>query len=214
MATGTNCSDILSEVYQFSVDEGLQWTENVETLLSEIGLRQSFISRDPESHLKAFQRLQDIFHQTTLEKIKHDDSRLRTYALFKTTPGFEKYLDEISSLKERTALTKLRLSNHKLMIEKGRHTRPKTHKSLRLCPFCPDQVEDEKHFLIGCQTYKHFRSNLYNEVKNIYPTITNQPHEYRFLNLMGDANTVQISRFTSKAMELRDFLLNNHKMHG
>ena len=214
MATDTKCSGILSETYKFSVDEKLPWTENIETLLSEIGLRQSFISRDPDSHMKAFQRLQDIFHQTTLEKIKNGDSRLRTYALFKTSPGFEKYLYEIPSLKERTALTKLRISNHKLMIEKGRHTKPKTHKSLRFCPFCPNQVEDEKHFLVGCQMYKHLRPDLYKEVKKISPTITNQPHEYRFLILMGEGNAGPVSRFTNRAMELRDFLLAKHKTHG
>ena len=70
MVTDTKCSGILSEAYKFSVAEKLPWSENIETLLSEIGLRESFISRDPDSHLKAFQRLQDIFHQTTLEKIK------------------------------------------------------------------------------------------------------------------------------------------------
>ena len=98
-----------------------------------------------------------------MEKIKDEDSKLRTYALFKTTPGFEKYLDEITNIKERTALTKFRMSNSVLMIEKGRHQN--IDKNLRFCPFCIDKVEDEKHFLLECPTYKLIISDVYHEVK-------------------------------------------------
>ena len=109
--------------------------------------------------MTVFQRLQE-------------DSRLRTYALLKTCPGFEKYLDNIiPSLRNRTALTKLRLSDHKLMIEKGRHTNPKSDKSLCFfCPFCPNQVDDNEHILIRCQTYRHIRHDLYDDVKKTSPS--------------------------------------------
>ena len=211
MATNTNCSDILCDSYQFSIDEGLQWTDNMKTMLSEIGFMQSYTSKDPDTHLKAFQRLKDIYNQTALENIKSGDSRLRTYALFKTTPGFETYLDQISCVKERTALTKFRISNHRLMIEKGRHS--KIDKHLRFCPFCPNRVEDEKHFFLECPTYKYMRSDLYSEVKTAFPTITNQPNDYRFLTLMKDVNSSPVSRFIFRAMEVRDFLTSMHKTH-
>ena len=211
MATNTNCNKLVYDSYQYSADENLLWTNNMKTMLSEIGLMQSFITQDPESHFKAFKRLQDIYHQTTLETIKSGNSKLRTYALFKTTPGFEKYLDEITCVKERTALTKFRISNHKLMIEKGRHS--KIGRDLRFCPFCPNRIEDEKHFLIECQTYKYLRSNLYSEAKTIFPSICNQPHDYRFLTLMRDATAAPVSRFTFRAMELREFLQTKHKTH-
>ena len=54
-------------------------------------------------------------------------------------------------IKDRIALTKLRLSNHKLMIEKGRHL--KLDRNRRFCPFCPNEVEDEIHFMITCKNY-------------------------------------------------------------
>ena len=209
MATNTNCSKILYDSFRHSSDEGLLWTESMKRMISEIGLMQSFTTNDPDTHLKVFQRLQDIYHQTALEKIK--TGRLRTYALFKTTPGFEKYLDGISCVKERTALTKLRISNSKLMIEKGRHLG--IDGGLRFCPFCPNVVEDEKHFLVKCQTYKYLRSDLYSEVKNFFPSICNQPHDYRFLTLMRDINAAPVSRFALGAMELREFLLANYKTH-
>ena len=88
----------------------------------------------------------DIFHQHAFSDINRSDSRLRTYGILKLEPGFENYLNELKSIKERTALTKFRLSNHVLMIEKGRHK--KIDRTLRYCPFCPGVVEDEKHFLL------------------------------------------------------------------
>ena len=136
-------------------------------MLSDIGLMQCFDDTDPDSHLKAFQRFQDIYHQTTFEKVKGEDSKLRTYAFFKISPGYEKYLDQKKCVKMRTALTKFRISNHTLMIEKGRHLSPKMAKELRFCPFCPNKVEDEKHFLLECPTYKYIRSDLYNDAKFI-----------------------------------------------
>ena len=213
MATNTNCSIILHETYHFSIGKGLQWTTSMKNMLSEIGLMQCFDGIDPDAHIKAFKRFQDIYHQTTLDKIKGGDSKLRTYALFKTSPGFEKYLDQISCIKKRTALTKLRISNHKLMIEKGRHSKPKIPKELRFCPFCPNKVEDEKHFLLECPTYKHIRSDLYNEAKNIFPTITNQPYSYRFRTLMKESLVFPVSTFIYRAMEVREFLLIRPRCH-
>ena len=204
MATYNNCSKILYESYQYSCEKSLSWTENMKAMLSENGLMESFDTRDPETHLNIFRRLTDIFHQTTLENIKKEDCKLRTYALFKTYPGFEKYLDEILCIKERTALTKFRISNSTLMIEKGRHMN--IDKDSRFCPFCLDKVEDEKHFLIECPTYRHLRSDLYREVKTKIPSICNQPYSYRFLTLMQDLNAPPTSRFICKAMEVREFL--------
>ena len=134
--------------------------------------------------------------------------------MFKTSPGYEKYLDQITCLKMRTALTKFRISNHTLMIEKGRHSKPKVPKELRFCHFCPNSVEDEKHFLLVCPTYKYIRSDLYSEAKKVFSKITNQPHDYRFLQLMSDVTAPSVSQFISRAMELREFLLSKNKMHG
>ena len=209
MATNTKCNKIVYDSYNFSVDESLLWTNNMKTMLSEIGLMESFITKDPEAHFRSFKRLQDIYHQTALEKIKSANSKLRTYALFKTTPGYEKYLDQITCVKERTALTKFRLSNHMLMIEKGRHSG--IDRELRFCPFCPNRIEDEKHFLMKCQTYRHLRSDLYSRSKTIYPSIYNQPHDHRFLTLMRDDTAAPVSLFVLRAMELREFLLVKHK---
>ena len=85
-------------------------------------------------------------------------SKMKTYTLLKQNWKIEDYLLQVDNIKNRTALTKLRLSDHSLAIEKGRHQN--INHSDRKCPFCPEEVEDELHFLIKCPTYKFLRKKL------------------------------------------------------
>ena len=207
IAKGENCSEVLKEAYTFAVEENLSWPQSVNSVVSQIGLRQSFIDIDIDLHMQSFQRLSDIFHQQAFEDIKRVDSKLRTYSKLKLEPGFEKYLDEIP-VKERTALTKLRLSNHLLMIEKGRHMG--IDRDQRFCPFCPNLIEDEKHFLTRCPQYRHLRETLFEHAKTVIPQINNRCDDQKFLNLMSLFQN-HVSRFLHKAMELREFLLARHR---
>ena len=88
---------------------------------------------------------------------------LRSYSLYKHGLYFEPYLNTISNVRQRTALTKLRTSSHVLEIERGRYTVPKTAVYDRLCKTCY-QIEDEEHFLINCKIYDSLRRELYSEV--------------------------------------------------
>ena len=53
-----------------------------------------------------------------------------TYNKFKNRVKFESYLSDIKNRKYRVTFTKFRLSDHGLMIEKGRHKRPKNNVSV------------------------------------------------------------------------------------
>ena len=208
IATKIKCNQLVLSSYDTSVLENLTWSSNIQNKLSSIGLRELFLSNHKDSHLKATQRMTDIFHQESFSDIIRSDSRLRTYGILKTEPGFENYLSEIQSIKERTALTKLRLSNHALMIEKGRHQ--KIDKSQRYCPFCPGVVEDEKHFLLKCKNYHHFRCELLNETgKHIVPW---QSENVIFASLIND-NPHLTSRFVHKSLEIRQFLMQRYKVN-
>ena len=141
IVTKTKCNENLIQSYANATAKNLTWAARIETTLSEIGMREQFLMKDNSTHLKALQRLQDIFHQNAFSDIRSENSKLRTYSLFKTSPGYESYHSEVRIIEERTALTKFRLSNHLLMIEKGRHLQ--IEKAARYCPFCPFKVEDE-----------------------------------------------------------------------
>ena len=62
--------------------------------------------------------------------------------------------------RHRIALTKLRLSNHKLAIETGRYSRPFKKPAERICPICKIEMEDEYHFLNICPAYQEKRCSL------------------------------------------------------
>ena len=96
--------------------------------------------------ITAIKRMSGIFHQESFAEINKEGNKLRTYAKIKLEKGYENYLSIMANVEKRTAVTKIRLSNHDLMIEKGRHQR--LHLSQRNCPFCfGNLLENESHLL-------------------------------------------------------------------
>ena len=104
-----------------------------------------------------------------------------TYRTFKDKVKFEPYLEDIKNRSHRVAMTKFRLSDHCLMIEKGRHRGPKIPSDQRFCPFCPGQVEDETHFLTQCNGYDR---------QELLVNIT--PHVPNFVNLDPNAQLIYL----------------------
>ena len=72
--------------------------------------------------------------------------------------GFQTYFDKLSVRKFRIALTKLRVSSHRLQIEAGRWSKPNsTPRNERLCRL--NKLEDEFHLLLECTLYNQLRIN-------------------------------------------------------
>ena len=89
----------------------------------------------------------------------------------------------------RTKVTKFRLSNHKLMVEVGRH-QGLGDRSERLCPFCPDRIEDESHFLLFCPAYRYQREIFLDPITKQNHNFGNLsiPEKLEFLMCMMDTN--------------------------
>ena len=69
----------------------------------------------------------------------------------------------------KRTLSKLKIGNHDLKIETGRHTTPKTPTHLRICTFCTENtIEDELHFILSCTHYTTERNKLYHQLDNKY----------------------------------------------
>ena len=82
----------------------------------------------------------------TFWKHKLDNSsKLSFYSTFKSEYKLEDYLTTIRNASQRKAVTKFRISCHKLQIEYGRyHNIPREQ---RLCNLCDtNEIEDEYHF--------------------------------------------------------------------
>ena len=58
---------------------------------------------------------------------------------------------------ERSVITKIGESTHKLAIEIGRYSKPPVPASERFCNCCKNKVEDEIHFVLYCPLYQEIR---------------------------------------------------------
>ncbi len=98
----------------------------------------------------------------------------------------------------RVALAKLRVGNHDLEIEKGRHHNKS--RMDRICKFCYLAVEDEYHVLFGCNLYNELRDRY---IDDEYKTPRNL---YTFCNLLSttnDACIVKLSQFVYHVFKMR-----------
>ena len=154
----------------YSAELHLPWTSNIRQIFTSNEMLQEYLQKTNETEErrygpisnKLFKKLVEMFHETTLSAIQ-TSSKMKTLALLKSTPGKEQYLSDITNSKHRSALTRLRLSAHRLEIETGRYTVPKTQAENRYCAHCQFEgnkaVEDEIHFLIKCPMLNKLRED-------------------------------------------------------
>ena len=106
-------------------------------------------------------------------------------------------------------MTKFRLSNHELMIEKGRHL--KLEISERKCPFC-HSIEDETQFLIVCPNYVPLRNEFLKTVQEKLKEVKMEKLDDKTLlkYLLGNIEIAPIvAKYLRRAMELRNFLIDS-----
>ena len=86
--------------------------------------------------------------------------RWRMYKEIKPTFGNEIYLEMHINTRLRSCLTKLRLSRHKYLVERGRWLKPKLPYIDRKCTLCniPD-IQDEYHVTLCCVISKNLEEN-------------------------------------------------------
>ena len=193
--------------------DGLPWATNVKYILQSYNLEnipeaQTRRKKYAYIHKILHKKQCEKFHEDTLQAIANPDSKLRTYALIKTETGCEKYLEEIKNITTRQALTKFRLSNSLLNIEKLRHTTPMTPKEERFCPFCPTVVEDEVHFLIDCPIYAYPRDEMIKSILHKTPLFNLKSPKQKFLYLMAPENAQCVAKSIHNFFEIRNFLIN------
>ena len=194
-----------------STELNLPWPLMNKNVLESIGLSPQ---DDVENiHKVAFEKLKENFYQESFEEISSEHSKLRTYAKLKTEIGMEKYLCIIENVWDRTALTKISLSNHTLMIEKGRHQG--LLENQRLCPFCKNKVETEQHFIMECKTFEIFRQKLFEDITEINDRFGLLDDTEKFVFLLSNPEVGKIiSEYLNKALQIRTYLVENHKQNG
>ena len=199
---------LVGESHQNACAKNLDWYKTIKDLLSKHGMLNCAL--DPVVNVaKAFiSRSKDIYHQEAFSRIVDPESKLRTYGLIKHVIGREDYLTQIRNPKLRQKLTKFRLSNHRLMIEIGRHMVPKLNKEERICQLCYTEVEDEIHFLTKCKIHEPLRKPIFDHCKELRPQFPYYSHEEKFIYIMSNPLMMgNVSRYLDKALMNRDIYL-------
>ena len=205
-----NGNILLLASHKYAVQNNFPWSSAIRDTFASNGLQDIYLSftdntfdgRSPATTL--IKRLIDQFHQTSMESI-NNSHKMKVLSLLKQTPGTEVYLHEIKNPKHRQAMSKLRLSSHKLEIERGRYDG--TASNERFCSYCQKSghniVEDEMHFLLHCPMFKELREKL-------LPLATLNDHSQsdseKFVNIMTFDPQVT-AKYIHRAFEIRDLCL-------
>ena len=207
-----NCNDLLMDAFEESTETNLPWATSIKQTFESNGMLETFLAAGTETqesetpHILLFQRLKDQFHQDALASINEEGSKLKMYGSVKTETGTEKYLTDITNVKHRVDLTRLRLSSHSLNIETGRHTKPKTDRVDRICTLCnTNTVEDETHVLVNCPCYSDIRT------EHIHETIltANMTDYDKAVKILKSEDLKPIAKFTHEIFKTRDIMLDS-----
>ena len=130
---------------------------------------------------------------------------------------FEKYLDFIDNRQHKAALTKLRISAHRLHIETGRYKRyyynlrrnVNTPREKRTCSVCVNEIEDEYHFLFECKKNKELRKEFYQKITLIKENFITMNNSEKVQFLFGLSETekgtiCQFSKFVCQSFKVRE----------
>ena len=160
------------------------------------------------------QHLQNLNYQlNNLQGISgKGGNKLRFYRLLKQPfHNMEKYLTVIKNPMSRQAMTRLRISNHTLFIESGRHTNPPIPPQERLCTLCNlRDVEDEPHFLITCSRFSHLKHNMLATANSINPCFKYLSSKDKSIYILTSTNENLIccsAKYIYNSMKLRSSLL-------
>lgn len=138
------------------------WVTIVEQIVNYLGIKVRYLiqsSRNPIQKIGKLARhkLEERYRTFWKNNISKQTGKLDTYKLLKTDFKYERYLDAKNSREGQIAITRLRISNHRLSIEQGRYCKPIIPREHRICMKCKTEVEDEYHFMFQCPTLAEIR---------------------------------------------------------
>lgn len=157
---------------QLSKDKKSSWFSCIKVIIDFMGIPEGklFINEKINKRLvlkTLHEKYKKSWHEQLFRDYPNQDhgNKLRTFRTFKTYFHFEKYL-EWGDYKKRKTITKFRISNHDLEIEKGRYIGLQANQ--RLCKLCSSEMEDEIHFLLKCNKLDHIRKQFLDIMKIKY----------------------------------------------
>ncbi|CAC5389157.1 unnamed protein product [Mytilus coruscus] len=106
---------------------------------------------------------------------------------YKNVLEFSSYVNLVRYRQHRRVLSNFKSDCLPLAVETGRHTKPKIPLNERSCIYCTENcVEDEKHFLLGCDFYADLRYDLMKKSGDICETFNDLDLQDKFVFLMSN----------------------------
>ena len=157
---------------------------------------------------KAYNKMRINYLSYWKSKVEHS-TKLEFFRSQNTTHSQAKYLSSVRQFKIRQATTKLRISNHALMIEIGRYQMPKVPKDRRLCSLCDQsKIEDENHFLFECPTYEILRRKLITNSNTKIESFMNNSELKSLMESEDQSIHILIATFIHNLFKHRNNLIN------
>ena len=181
-----------SPLYSMYTDQitsinGNCWASRINSIIDHLGFTNLLHSFEPNmKHFSKLQRrLRDQFLQDWNEKI-HNMPKLELYVKYKTTFGYEDYLDSIANETLRKQISCIRLSSHNLEIEAGRYMGiDRNQRSCKLCNL--NVVESEYHFIMCCPKFSEIRERYLGRLTwpsiNKFVVVMSSTHKKKMNNL-------------------------------
>lgn len=202
---------LLKEV--FEVDKGLfeggykSWYSSTQSLLQKFSTtEQEVLSNDMSEIISCTYRTNLNKELTRLRNQPHDN-KLVTFSNIYTQFSVQNYLSFGLPKSKTKQLSKLRISAHDLLVERGRYFRPQIPREKRLCINC-NMLENEEHFILFCSKYSSIRNNLLRKLNidyhDLIPNSTGSLNIFtRLMNPVTVEETKQICEFIESAFKLR-----------
>ena len=158
------------------------WLARVDKMERLLNLPVTRFSKTSGKKVTSF--VKSCFDRCWLDQIKSSrigadgqtHNKLSTYSSVKAFFGREPYIDLVRNRNQRSQLSRLRLSAHRLECEIGRYKRPQVPRDQRFCRYCPPQpgpggqtvrpVDTECHCLTECQVGQVEWLDLYNDISS------------------------------------------------
>ena len=179
---------------------GKSWRKNIEKIVKLFGFTTRGILSDGYIDKIIFNMKKDYesHWRRSLGSTNSEDGRLYIYRHIKSSFVFEPYLKQVSSLKIRRALTKMRISSNNLEIETGRYANKAKgeefiERDKRLCTLCKIKglslIGDETHAALSCQYFDSHRKKVLDCIQKEVPNfngLSDRNKLYYMLTCEGD----------------------------
>ena len=101
----------------------------------------------------------------------------------------ETYIQCLSVKKYQQAISRFRVSSHRLGIELGRHYKKRLPVEQRQCNFCNSRnLDDELHFLIKCEFHTNTRKTFYLVLDKNISNFESLPDDDKFRAILTSPN--------------------------